>query len=335
MLYQETLDYLNAVSYSTWNLGLSRIRALTEQLGHPQKGLRFVHMGGSNGKGSTCAMIERILREAGYKTGLFPSPYIEDFRERIQVCGEQIPADDLCRIADRVREIADAMEDHPTHFELVTAIGLTYFAEQHCDIVVLEVGLGGEFDATNIIDAPLVSCFVHIGLEHTEYLGKTLTAIARTKSGIIKEGADVVCYENDEEVMSVIRSVCEERGCPLHIASFARLMLMQASFTGQKLSWELPSEAALSQVNLPAEALLADGLQLTLALPGEYQLHNPIIITQQYHLYRALYIADAWSMNATGVAAQDSSALGNIFRIIREWFAGIKDMNYCWQKVTP
>ena len=192
MTVQQAIDYINDHTWSQWRLGLERTRELLARLGDPQKELKFVHVAGSNGKGSTCAMLERILREAGYRTGFFPSPYIEDFRERIQVCGEYITEEALCEITNTVREQADAMEDHPSQFELITAIGMVYFAREQCDMVILEVGLGGEFDATNVIDAPEAAVITHIGLEHTEYLGNTLTEIARTKSGIIKSGSDVV-----------------------------------------------------------------------------------------------------------------------------------------------
>ena len=190
MTTQEAIDYINTHTWSQWRLGLARTKELLHRLGDPQRHLRFVHVAGSNGKGSTCAMIERILREAGYRTGFFPSPYIEDFRERIQVSGEYITEEALCEITERVRAEAEAMEDHPSQFELITAIGMEYFHRKRCDLVVLEVGLGGEFDATNVIDAPEVAVITHIGLEHTEYLGDTLAKIARTKSGIIKTGSD-------------------------------------------------------------------------------------------------------------------------------------------------
>ncbi len=186
--YQETLDYINSVRLNQWKLGLSRTRELLEKLGNPQKELKFVHVGGTNGKGSTCAMLESILRAAGYRTAIFPSPYIEDFRERMQVNGEMISREALCRLTGKVKEAADTMEDEPSHFEIVTAIGMMYFREMKCDIVVLEVGLGGEFDATNIIDPPEVAVLTNIGFDHTDYLGNTLAEIAATKAGIIKPG---------------------------------------------------------------------------------------------------------------------------------------------------
>ena len=233
MTITEAIDYINAHTWSQWKLGLSRTEELLRLLGAPQKELRFVHVAGSNGKGSTCAMVERILREAGYVTGFYPSPYIEDFRERIQVCGEYITEEALCRITARVKELADSMEDHPTQFELITAIGMVYFAEKKCDLVVLEVGLGGIYDSTNVIDPPEVAVITNIGLEHTEYLGNTLEEIASNKCGIIKTGADVVCYENAPEVMEVVRRVCAEKGCPLHIARYGRILPIEKSLEGQ------------------------------------------------------------------------------------------------------
>ena len=268
MTITEAIEYINAHTWSQWKLGLSRTEELLRLLGNPQKQLRFVHVAGSNGKGSTCAMVERILREAGYVTGFYPSPYIEDFRERIQVCGEYITEEALCRITARVRDAADSMEDHPSQFEIITAIGLLYFAEKNCNIVVLEVGLGGIFDSTNVIDAPEVAVITNIGLEHTEYLGNTLAEIARNKCGIIKSGADVVCYENAAEVMDVVRRVCEEKGCPLHIARYSRIQLIEKGLEGQTFRF-LHDQAPVSQ----DIAIYADE-PLRLGLLGEYQLHN-------------------------------------------------------------
>jgi len=268
MTITEAIEYINAHTWSQWKLGLSRTEELLRLLGNPQKQLRFVHVAGSNGKGSTCAMVERILREAGYVTGFYPSPYIEDFRERIQVCGEYITEEALCRITARVRDAADSMEDHPSQFEIITAIGLLYFAEKNCNIVVLEVGLGGIFDSTNVIDAPEVAVITNIGLEHTEYLGNTLAEIAGNKCGIIKSGADVVCYENEAEVMDVVRRVCEEKGCPLHIARYSRIQLIEKGLEGQTFRF-LHDQAPASQ-----DIAISADEPLRLGLLGEYQLHN-------------------------------------------------------------
>ena len=307
MTSQEAIAYIEAHTWSQKRVGLSRTEELLRRLGDPQKSLRFVHVAGSNGKGSTCAMLERILREAGYKTGFFPSPYIEDFRERIQVCGEMIPEEALCGITDLVSKEADAMEDHPSQFELVTAIGMRWFLRCRCDLVVLEVGLGGEFDATNVIDAPEVAVITHIGLEHTEYLGNTLEQIARTKGGIIKPGSDVVLYENPPEVMETIRSICEDRGCPLHIARTSRLELLKTSLDGQ--TFALRDEPVFAprteeETGRGSDAGGAKGPCATdpgsavggacasadiyrLALPGAYQLHNAATVLTVVEVLRA------------------------------------------------
>ena len=248
MTAEEAVAYLEAEEWSSWRLGLERIRELMRLLGDPQKTLRFVHVAGSDGKGSVCAMLERILREAGYRTGLFPSPYIEDFRERIRVGGEWIPEEALGRLTERVRAAADAMEDHPSQYELVTALGFLYFAERKCDIVVLEVGLGGENDATNVIGAPEAAVISRISLEHTAWLGDTLEKIAAVKAGIIKTGADVVCSENAPEVLQTIRNVCAERGCPLRVVSFSGITEIGASLDGQRFTF--PAEEGILQIPL-------------------------------------------------------------------------------------
>ena len=207
MTCEEAVAYIENYTWSKSRLGLERTRALLHALGDPQKRLKFVHVAGSNGKGSTCAMLERILRAAGYRTGLYISPYIQDFCERIQLAGESIPRDRLAAVTERVAAVADVMEDHPSQFELVTAIGMVYFAEEAADVVVLEVGMGGALDSTNVIDAPEVAVLTNIGLEHTEYLGDTIAAIAETKAGIVKPGCACVCYDGAPEATDVIRRV--------------------------------------------------------------------------------------------------------------------------------
>lgn len=279
MNYQETLDYINSVRRNVWKLGLSRTRELLNMLGNPQDGLRFVHIGGTNGKGSTSAMIESVLRSAGYRTGLFPSPYVEEFRERIQVSGVKISEEDLCRITERVKTCADKMEDEPSHFEIVTAIGMLYFKEQKCDIVVLEVGLGGEFDASNVIKAPDVAVLTNIGLDHTDYLGTTLGEIARTKAGIIKTGSEVVLYPNVSEVTDIIKEVCGEKHCELTIADFGRMKAMHADLSGQRFCW--------------------DDKEYKLGLPGEYQLRNAAVALTVIEKMKEL----GWEISDEAVAA--------------------------------
>ena len=211
MTPQEAISYIENYTWSTTRLGLGRTRALLHAIGDPQKQLKFIHVAGSNGKGSTCAMLDAILRAAGYRTGLYTSPYIQDFCERMQVNGRNISGDDLARITEQVRIHADAMEDHPSQFELVTAIAMQYFLEERCDIVVLEVGMGGALDSTNVIDCPEVAVITNIGLEHTEYLGNTLSLIAEAKGGIIKPGCTAVLYDSEAETMETLLRICREQ----------------------------------------------------------------------------------------------------------------------------
>ena len=254
MTKEEAIGYIENYGWSTTRLGLERTRELLQRVGDPQKKLKFIHVAGSNGKGSTCVMLARILELSGYKVGMYISPYIEEFCERIQINGEYIDGDSLARITEYVMGEAEQMEDHPSQFELVTAIGMIYFLEQKVDIVVLEVGMGGALDSTNAIDAPEVAVITNIGLEHTEYLGNTLEEIASTKAGIIKTGCHAVCYDGAPVVTEVIKKVCKEKDVPLRCVDFSRLTPVSESLDGQKFLW--------------------DGKKYDLALLGEHQLHN-------------------------------------------------------------
>lgn len=221
----DPVAYINEPRWRDARMGLERTRELLERLGNPQDGLRFVHVAGTNGKGSVCAYLERTLRAAGFRTGLFTSPYIKAFEERIRVNGANIPADDLLAATLTVREAAEAMADHPTEFELMTAVALVHFARQQCQIVVLEVGLGGRLDSTNVIDEPEVSVIARIGLDHTKLLGSTVGEIAREKAGIIKEGCPVVAWPQEQEAFEPIDLRAAERGAPLTVADFSRLRI--------------------------------------------------------------------------------------------------------------
>ena len=258
MTPQEAIAYIENYTWSTTRLGLERTRALLRALGDPQRELKFVHVAGSNGKGSTCAMLDSILRTAGYRTGLYTSPYIQDFCERMRVDGENIPGDTLARLTKRVKAIADEMEDHPSQFELVTAIAMEYFREAGCEIVVLEVGMGGALDSTNAIDAPEVAVITNLALEHTEYLGSTLTAIAETKGGIIKPGCDAVAYPNVPEITDTLERLCAKRGVPLVWADFAAITPVSDSLAGQVFDY-------------------ANQKALTLPLLGAHQLRNAAV----------------------------------------------------------
>ena len=186
MNYNEAIEFIHSVNNYFCKPGLQRIKALCDFLGNPQDDLKFIHVAGTNGKGSFCSMLDSVLREAGYKVGLFTSPYIKDFNERMRVGGENIPNDTLARLTEKAKAVADKMADPPTEFELITAIAFEYFKEEQCDVVVLEVGMGGKLDATNIIDDSLLSIITGIDLDHTAFLGDTIEKIAEEKAGIFK-----------------------------------------------------------------------------------------------------------------------------------------------------
>ena len=212
MNYSEAIEYIHSVNWMFCNPGLDRVRTLCHALGDPQDKLRFIHVAGTNGKGSFCAMLDSILRSEGYKVGLFTSPYIMEFGERMRVDGESIPDGELCALVERVKPIADAMEDKPTEFELITALAFLYFAEQKCDFVVLECGLGGRLDATNIIKTPILSVITGIALDHTAILGDTHEKIAAEKAGIIKRGVPTLWCGSHEGAEKVIREKAQEIG---------------------------------------------------------------------------------------------------------------------------
>ena len=223
----DAIEYINTPRWLTSRLGLERIRELLDRLGRPQDRLKFVHVAGTNGKGSTCAFTASILAEAGFKTGLFTSPYVETFHERIRVNGRNISDEDLTAATLRVRECAEAMEteggEHPTEFELMTAVALVHFAHVGCDIVVLEVGLGGRLDSTNVIAAPEVAAIVSIALDHTNLLGNTLAEIAHEKAGIVKEGSTVVSWPQEPSAMEVVEDAARRAGDKLVVPDFSLL----------------------------------------------------------------------------------------------------------------
>ena len=204
MDWNEAIALLHGADWRHAKIGLDRMKALMSALGDPQKKLRFIHIAGTNGKGSTCSMLRSILTEAGFKTGLYISPHLFSFNERISVDGKDISDDDLRKISEKIKAAVTSLNEEPTDFELITAMALCYFYEESCDYVVLEVGMGGRLDATNIIDAPEAAAIMSIGLDHTEVLGDTEELIAYEKAGIIKAGAPLVVLNQKASVLQVI-----------------------------------------------------------------------------------------------------------------------------------
>ena len=233
MNVNEAIEYIHSVFWKGSIPGLSRTQELLAKMGNPEKKLKFIHIAGTNGKGSTASMTASILQQAGYKVGLYTSPYIYRFHERMQVNGEEISDEDLVTITEYVKPLADSMAESPTEFELVCGIAFEYFLRKNCDIVVLEVGMGGAFDATNVIECPEVAVITNIGLDHTDFLGDTVEKIAETKAGIFKEGGNAVIYRGSESVEKVFEDICRERNVSLKKADFAGLQLLSHSLEGQ------------------------------------------------------------------------------------------------------
>ena len=255
----EAITYIESVSWKGSRPGLERVRELLDRMGCPEKALKYVHIAGTNGKGSTAAMTASILQKAGYKTGLYTSPHIYRFHERIRVDGVDISDEDLAAITEYVQPFAQAMADHPTEFELVFCIAIEYFKRVGCDIVVLEVGMGGAMDATNTIPVPEVAVITNIGLDHTGFLGNTVEEIATEKCGIFKDGGAAVVYRSTPGVEEVFEKTAAAHGIQLKKADFDSLNLRAHSLEGQVFD-------------------CGNRKELELPLLGEHQLHNASVV---------------------------------------------------------
>ena len=251
----EAIAYIHARPWQNSRPGLHRMRALLERLGDPQRELKFIHVGGTNGKGSTCACLDAVLRQAGYRVGLNTSPYLLCFNERIRVDGAQITDQALVSLLERVRPAAESMDEPPTEFELITAMALLHFRDTACHIVVLEVGLGGALDASNVICAPEVAVLTAMGMDHVKELGPTMADIAAAKAGIIKPGGDVVSYGGCAQADEVFRAVCRRQGATLTEVDLHRLERQTGGLEGTTFDF------------LPYQ-------ELFLSLPGAYQVRN-------------------------------------------------------------
>lgn len=268
MTYEEALKYISSTYKFGSKLGLENITKLTELLQNPQEKYKIIHVAGTNGKGSTCNMIHDVLVEGGYKVGLFISPFLQEFTERIQINKKQIDKESLANITSLVKQKVDIMMqegyNHPTEFEIVTAIGFKYFEEQNVDFLVLEVGLGGRFDATNCIKSPLVSVIASISLDHTQYLGNTLEQIAFEKAGIIKENSNVVIYPQKKCITDVIKKQAKDKNAKVYETDINNIEILSSSIEGQILSYR-----ATNIFNL-------DNFKIKLL--GEHQAYNCLTV---------------------------------------------------------
>ncbi len=307
MDYNQALDYIRGRSWQTAPPDLDRTRTLLTLLGNPEKTLRFVHIAGTNGKGSVAAMTASILRNAGNRTGLYTSPSIQKYNERVQVNGVMIPDEDFAAlVTDDIYPNAESMPVPPTEFEMLVCLALLWFSRQDCDVVVLEAGLGGELDSTNAIPCPDVAVITAIGLDHTALLGDTIEQIARNKAGIIKHGCDVVLNGNSSVANEIIRDICAQRDAGLVIPDYTMLTKSEMSFKGQYFSYKhyndlfipllgdyQPQNAAVAIETILAlkrrgwtidERNVRDGLRETV-WPGRFELlcSEPVFIADGAH----------------------------------------------------
>ncbi len=269
MTYSEALTYIHSISWKGSRPGLSRIKELCNLLGNPQEQLRFVHVAGTNGKGSFCRMLSGILTAAGYRTGLFTSPFVKRFNERMMVNDKEIEDDELAKDTETVRRFADTMKDRPTEFELITAIAFVYFLRMGCDIVILECGMGGRLDSTNVIDHPELSVITGIDFDHMAYLGHTIEAIATEKAGIIKAGHPCLWGGEDTTARQVIQSVAQSRQSSFYRTDYSLLNVKSLSLDGTLFDYD-------------------DLLYLKLSLLGTYQPRNAATVITAVRILREL-----------------------------------------------
>jgi dihydrofolate synthase/folylpolyglutamate synthase len=269
----QAIAYLKQLPHTEVKPGLERIQALLERVGNPHERLQAVHIGGTNGKGSVAVMIASVLQRAGYRVGLYTSPHLISYCERIQINGAPIAEDEFAHIADELMPIADAMADKPTQFEFMTALAFLYFLRQKIDIAVIEVGLGGRFDATNVI-TPMVGVLTNVELDHTDLLGETLEQIAWEKAGIAKRGVPLVTGERKPNALEVIARECAAVGAPLIPA---RQRARRTDFTWEYQEFEVWGEGKVrmkllggyqrENLNVALEAL--EVLRQSLKIPHE------------------------------------------------------------------
>lgn len=262
MTYEQALDFIHGIQRFGSKPGLRRVTELLGRMGNPQDRLKFIHVAGTNGKGSTCTMLSYILTEAGYKTGLYISPFVLDFCERIQLNNRMIAREELVRSTASVKAHWDEMNaagEPPTEFEVLVAVAMDYFVRQNCDVVVLEVGMGGRFDATNVIQKPLCSVITSVSIDHTEYLGDTLAEIAFEKCGIIKPGGLTVSYPRQApEALEVIMRQCAEKENRLLMASSAEVL--RSDIFGSDIRY--------------------GGMDYHIPLGGEHQVYNALTVLE-------------------------------------------------------
>ena len=238
MDYETAMIKLRGEVCSGIKLGLQNIKTLMEKLGNPQDKLKIIHIAGTNGKGSCTSFVNSVLVSQGYKVGMFTSPSIYNFEERIRINNKNIPEDKLIELMDEVREVANTLEVFPADFELVTAVAFLYFYREKCDFAIMEVGLGGRLDATNVVDKPLITLITSISFDHQQFLGNTIKEISLEKAGIIKDGVPLVLYSQDTEIMDNIMRVAKSKNSKVILNDLSKIKVLDNSKSGQIIDYK-------------------------------------------------------------------------------------------------
>ena len=279
MNYEEAMNFIQNTNKFGSVLGLDNIRELLERLGNPQDQLRVVHIAGTNGKGSTLAFLAGIFRESGYRAGRYVSPASFSYEERFRINEENISKKDLCFYMEKIKNVAEEMVkdglSHPTMFEIETALSFLYFLDKKVDVVLLETGMGGRLDATNVVKNPIATVIASIGMDHMQFLGDTLEKIASEKAGIIKEGCPVISYDNTKEVNEVIKNKAKQMHAKVTFVNSAGIRVLQESLNGESFSYRSSDGRWYEKIEIP--------------LLGRHQINNAALALETLNVIKNYY----------------------------------------------
>ena len=279
MNYEEAMNFIQNTNKFGSVLGLDNIRELLERLGNPQDQLRVAHIAGTNGKGSTLAFLAGIFRESGYRAGRYVSPASFSYEERFRINEENISKKDLCFYMEKIKNVAEEMVkdglSHPTMFEIETALSFLYFLDKKVDVVLLETGMGGRLDATNVVKKPIATVIASIGMDHMQFLGDTLEKIASEKAGIIKEGCPVISYDNTKEVNEVIKNKAKQMHAKVTFVNSAGIRVLQESLNGESFSYRSSDGRWYEKIEIP--------------LLGRHQINNAALALETLNVIKNYY----------------------------------------------
>ena len=286
MNYEEAMNFIQNTNKFGSVLGLDNIRELLERLGNPQDQLRVVHIAGTNGKGSTLAFLAGIFRESGYRAGRYVSPASFSYEERFRINEENISKKDLCFYMEKIKNVAEEMVkdglSHPTMFEIETALSFLYFLDKKVDVVLLETGMGGRLDATNVVKKPIATVIASIGMDHMQFLGDTLEKIASEKAGIIKEGCPVISYDNTKEVNEVIKNKAKQMHAKVTFVNSAGIRVLQESLNGESFSYRSSDGRWYEKIEIP--------------LLGRHQINNAALALETLNVIKNYYCISDFQM---------------------------------------